>query len=65
MCANACITTVRQLERDFNMMGRREVKAHRAGMGHIKGKDMEKGSREMTCSWWEGLSAHKGRGHCV
>jgi hypothetical protein len=35
------------------MMGRREVKAHRAGMGHMKGKDKERGPRDTACSWWE------------
>lgn len=51
MCAKVCITSVLQIQRDFNMMGRREVKAHRARIGHVKGKDMEKGPREMACSW--------------
>lgn len=65
MCANVCITAVLQIEKDFIMMGRREVMAHGARMGHIKGKDKERGPRETACSWWEGLCAHKGRGHCV
>lgn len=35
------------------MMGRREVKVYRVGMGYMKGKDKERGFRDIVCLWWE------------